>query len=254
LTINHRQSKTEDMPLTNYDEIAKDYDAIQGETGDPLHSQVLDPAIESILGEYQGQTVLDAGCGNGYWCRKLAKQAGQVVGIDSSPFLIDLAKQKDNPPNVNFEVVTLESRLNFEDEQFDLVLSSMVLHYLEDIQTAARELFRVLKPGSKCVIATQHPNYPFYFSATEDYENKFLKKPPGYFERQPLDQITYGTQFILRTYNHTLQDYVQAFTDAGFALDKLLEPEFTPEFLEKNPRYQPLKNVPRVIVFRFKKI
>jgi ubiquinone/menaquinone biosynthesis C-methylase UbiE len=242
------------MPLTNYDEIAKDYDVMQGETGDPLHSQVLDPAIESVLGDLTDKTILDAGCGNGYWCRKLAKRARQVVGVDSSPVMIDLAKSKDNPGNVSFEVTTLESTLSFADKQFDLVLSSMVLHYLEDIQTAAQELCRVLKAESSCVIATQHPNYPFYFSSAEEYQNRFLTQPTGYFEREPLDQVTIGGQFSLRTYNHTLQDYVQAFTSTGFVLDKLVEPEFTPEFLNDNPRYQPLKNVPRVIIFRFKKI
>lgn len=241
------------MPLTNYEEIAKDYDSIQGETGEPLHAEILDPAIERVLGDLKGKAVLDAGCGNGYWCRRLAKQADQVFGIDSSVVMIDIANNKDNPKNVHFDVVNLESPLPFTNNQFDLVLSSLVLHYLEELSTAAQEFFRVLKPGSSCIIATQHPNYPFYFSNTEQYQSKFLNQPKGYFERESLDQVTICGKFSLRTYNHTLQDYVEAFTNAGFVLDKLLEPEFTQEFLDHNPKYQPLKNVPRVIVFRFVK-
>src|SRR5690242_9304617 len=106
-----------------WDENASLYDQTQGEAGDPAHQLLFDPQIAEMLGDLHGKVILDAGSGNGYWVRRLAKQAEKVIGIDASPKLIEISKKKNNPANVEYKVMDILSQLTFEDKYFGSILS-----------------------------------------------------------------------------------------------------------------------------------
>ncbi len=105
-----------------------------------------------------GQRVLDVGCGTGYFARLLAQAVGpggQVVGIDPSPAMISYARSKAVDANtLRFQVGTAEA-LEFPAEQFDVVVSSLVMHHLpDDLRVAAlHEMWRVLRPGGTLLVA-----------------------------------------------------------------------------------------------------
>jgi demethylmenaquinone methyltransferase/2-methoxy-6-polyprenyl-1,4-benzoquinol methylase/phosphoethanolamine N-methyltransferase len=105
-----------------------------------------------------GGRVLEVGCGPGslaLGAKARVGQAGQVVGIDASPEMIEVARGKAQRAgvNVDFRVEVVE-RLPFPDGSFDAVLSSLMMHHLPDDvkRQGLAEIWRVLKPGGCLVV------------------------------------------------------------------------------------------------------
>lgn len=90
-------------------------------------------------------TVLEVGCGPGYFTRALAQTGAKIIAIDISPALLDHAKQILNSSNVELSVGNAY-QLSFPDKTFDAVIGSSILHHL-DLDAALKEFSRVLKPG-----------------------------------------------------------------------------------------------------------
>lgn len=89
--------------------------------------------------------VLELGCGTGYFTRELARRGADVVAIDVSPELLEIAKTEGFAANVRFEIQNA-CALSYPDASFDSVVGSSVLHHL-DIEDALTEIYRVLKNG-----------------------------------------------------------------------------------------------------------
>jgi len=91
-----------------------------------------------------GISVLELGCGTGYFTRELARSGADIIAIDVSPELLEIAKANCSTPNVRYEIQDAGA-LSYSDAMFDSVVGSSVLHHLE-IKEALRETYRVLKP------------------------------------------------------------------------------------------------------------
>lgn len=115
-------------------------------------------AIQTSVGERLLDTicfspdmsVLDAGCGSGDLTFLLARKVpqGKAIGIDSSESMIRKAKKtltEQNVSNLEFRVCSI-NEIDFKN-QFDLVFSNSVLHWILEIEVALRKLFTALKHG-----------------------------------------------------------------------------------------------------------
>jgi ubiquinone/menaquinone biosynthesis C-methylase UbiE len=103
----------------------------------------------------EGARVLDVGCGTGRLTRWIAEQLGpkgSVVGIDPLEHRISFARSKAG--SVRFEVGQAEDLSAFEDESFDAVCMSAVLHWVSDKAKALAETRRVLRPGGRVAVTT----------------------------------------------------------------------------------------------------
>jgi len=92
-----------------------------------------------------GMTVLELGCGTGYFTQELARSGADVVAIDVSPELLEVARSNCSAPNVRYQIENAYA-LSYPEAVFDSVVGSSVLHHLE-IAAALRNIYRVLKPG-----------------------------------------------------------------------------------------------------------
>jgi ubiquinone/menaquinone biosynthesis C-methylase UbiE len=91
---------------------------------------------------------LDVGCGTGSLTRLILEtnHPQSVVSVDASPEFVDFARQSITHPAVQFRVGLAQS-LELESDQFDVVVSGLVLNFVPQPETAVAEMFRVLKPG-----------------------------------------------------------------------------------------------------------
>lgn len=117
----------------------------QEEEGDPSGREILDPCLDSlILPRVKGKKVLDVGCGEGRYGRRLARQEAIVAGVDPVELFINRAKTLH--PEGDYRIGFGEA-LPFEKQEFDIVLSYLALVDIPDYKSAIDEMARVLRPG-----------------------------------------------------------------------------------------------------------
>lgn len=202
--------------------IAEKYDSRVNETGDQSQQLIINPVVEQLLGDLKGKVVLDAGCGNGYWSRRMAKTAERVVGVDFTTELIEHAKRRGVPGNVEFLVGNL-ARTTFLDQSFDMVLLSMVLLDLEDLPSVIHEMSRVVKNDGEIIVSTIHPcfeNPPHTYSLRDDQGKKIGRAVSNYFHTGLIEDLPNQYQH----WHHTLSECVNVFAENHLFVEKMVEP------------------------------
>jgi SAM-dependent methyltransferase len=128
--------------------------SVEGLDGAPEWS-----ALRAMLPDIKGLKVVDLGCGFGWFCRWARDQgAAQVVGIDRSERMLARAKTTTLDGTITFESADLE-RLELPEASFDLVYSSLALHYIENAARLFGVIHRALVPSGRFVFSTEHPLY-----------------------------------------------------------------------------------------------
>ena len=111
--------------------------------------------VREALGAREGERILDAGCGPGFYVAELLDEVGphgSVVGVDSSPQMLALATRRvEGRDNVELREGEVTS-MPVSDEDFDATMCVQVLEYVADIPGALAEFRRVLRPGGRVVI------------------------------------------------------------------------------------------------------
>lgn len=205
------------MSAETYQKYAAEYDAEN--TGNLLNAHYERPAILNLAGDVQGRRILDAGCGSGPLTAELLDRGAEVTGFDASSEMIKLAQRRLGLA-VPLQVHDLAEPLPYEDGEFDDVICSLVLHYLEDWESPLAEIKRVLKPGGRVIASVNHP-----------FVRQFTAPEQDYFRIQQYteDYEFKGQQTVLTFYHRPLSKIVQAFPEAGFNLLTIDEPGPAPE-------------------------
>lgn len=119
------------------------------------HRYVEKPAMRKLLPRLEGKKVLLLGCGTGEESQLLTEfGASDMTGIDLSKESIRLARQ--TYPDIHFEVGDMH-HLDFEDESFDFIYSSLTIHYSDKPGEVYQELCRILRPGGSLQFSVGHP-------------------------------------------------------------------------------------------------
>jgi SAM-dependent methyltransferase len=200
------------------------------------------PAVLSLLPDVKGKRILDAGCGPGAYAEWLIDRGAEVVCIDASPKMIEFARQRLGA-RADFHQADLGKPLGFlAGESFDIVISPLALDYVADWDETFREFLRVLRIGGVFVFSVEHPR--------SDYLNK---KMANYFEREMISMVWngFGRPVLMPAYRRSISEVVNTLIDAGFTLDRLLEPVPTEEFKRADPEhYEELRVSPGFLCVR----
>jgi len=204
------------------------------------------PALISLLPELKEKRILDAGCGGGSLSEEILKRGGEVTALDRSDEMIKIAfeRLKDRCTLIQADLC---SPLDFfTDASFDVVVSSLVLHYIKDWSNLLKEINRILIPGGEFIFSTHHPFQDLsdlleveYFETqlVEDYWEGFLNDP-----------------VLVRYYRRSLGEMFKEYKKAGFTVTDLVEPLPLVECKEKFPKdYEVLSKKPVFILFKLKK-
>lgn len=120
------------------------------------------PTTLKFLGNIQGKKILDLGCGPGIYADILYKKGAIIKGIDFSEELVKIAKEK--VPGVDFCVGDAE-KLPYNDKEFDIVFSALMMGHLASWDKVLSEVNRVLKTGGIFIFSQHNP-------VTEKMSNK----------------------------------------------------------------------------------
>lgn len=108
--------------------------------------------LKKMLPDFKGKRVLDLGCGYGWHCiYAMENGASSVVGVDISHKMLEVAKEKTHFPQVEYKCCAIED-VEFPEESFDVILSSLAFHYVADYEILVKKIYRILKSGGKLVL------------------------------------------------------------------------------------------------------
>ena len=203
------------------------------------------PAFLRFIGDLAGKVVLDAGCGEGYNTRILARAGAQMTGADISGTMIALAQEEERrePLGIRYEAASFTDLSPFEGNSFDAVVSFMALMDGADLAAALREIRRVLRPGGDLIFSVLHPCF-----ITRDLGwihdgagRSVALRVSGYFDTSPyIDHWHFKgaigvPDFSVPRFPRMLSEYVNAVTKSGLLLRGVEEPCPTAEACEQHP-------------------
>lgn len=207
-------------------------------------------ALRSELPELKGRRVLDLGCGYGWHCRYASEQgASSVLGIDISAKMIEKARALTHTDSVRYERVAIE---DFEAAtgSFDVVLSSLTLHYVRDIAPLFSKVAALLKTNGVFCYSVEHP--VFTARAQQDWwydaEGNISHWPvDGYFQEGRRTARFLGIDVI--KYHRTVGSHFRALRAAGFQVENLIEPA-PQEAMIRKMGWQDEKRRPMMLILR----
>jgi len=222
------------IPVPNdYDSFAEAYSA-ENEAS-LLNAYYERPAMLALAGDVAGRRILDAGCGSGPLFAALRDRGAIVTGFDKSAAMVELARRRLGD-GADLQVADVGSPLPFPDGEFDDVIASLVLHYLEDWGPALAELRRVLKPGGRLLVSVEHP-----FAITLMHVQ--AGREADYFatSNRTEEYNFSGQTALLSLWDRPLHAMTGAFAAAGFQMTAITEPAPAPGardlFPDQPPRF-----------------
>ena len=163
--------------------------------------------LQKLLPDFSGKRVLDLGCGCGWHCGYAAGHgAAYVLGTDLSERMLETARIKNSAPAIQYRRSAMED-LTFPEGSFDVVLSSLALHYVRDYEPLVENIFRWLTPGGAFVFSAEHPVFTAYGSQDWYYGpgGEILHFPvDNYYYEGERDAVFLGEHVV--KYHRTLTD------------------------------------------------
>lgn len=207
-------------------------------------------ALRKTLPDLRGKRVLDLGCGYGWHCQFASEQgASVVVGIDISEKMLEKAGKLTTARNVRFENTAIE---DFESVpgSFDIVLSSLTLHYVRDLEAVFVKVAELLAPKGVFCYSIEHP----VFTSCEqqdwcyDGEGNTLHWPVDNYFNEGQRRTTFLGSEVTK-YHRTLESHFRTLLSAGFEIESLVEPFPSLDMINKMGWKDELRR-PMMLIFR----
>ena len=224
--------------IGNYDSFTDKYAAFVDQR--PFHIYYERPGTWSLLPkQLKGLNVLDMGCGSGWYAEQLIKAGCQVTAMDVNAHMVEVT-QKRLQGSAKVIQADLQKPLDFlSSESFDLVVAPLVMHYLEDLKAPMKEIARVMKTQGLFIFSVSQPQSEFYIHNLNNY-----------FEKQIITDHWPWVNADVQHFHYTLEDYVESLYEAGFLVERMLEP-LPQEGLKKEPHlYQLITTKPWFLFVR----
>lgn len=182
--------------------------------------------LKNLLPDFKGKRVLDLGCGYGWHCIYAMQQgAVSATGIDISEKMLAMAREKTTNPEVNYIAMPIED-IDFPPDCFDIVISSLALHYVPSFEQVVRKVRKCLTTDGYFVFSAEHP--VFTAQGTQDWyydkEGHILHFPVDhYFYEGERKALFLGEE--VTKYHKTLTTYLNGLLTNGFELLNVVEPQ-----------------------------
>ncbi|HHX79931.1 MAG TPA: class I SAM-dependent methyltransferase [Acholeplasmataceae bacterium] len=190
-------------------------------------------ALKKLMPDLIDKQVLDLGCGFGWHCiYAIENGASSVVGVDISQKMLEVAREKTHYHQVKYILSAMED-IDFPDESFDIILSSLAFHYVADYELLIKKIYRMLKPGGNLIFTVEHPVFTAYGKQDWYYneEGEILHFPvDNYYYEGKRTAIFLGEK--VTKYHRTLTTYLNTLLANGFVINQVVEPQPPESMLE----------------------
>lgn len=156
---------------TSWEKVADWYDQLVGDEGSDYHKNLINPRALKLLSPKKGEKILDLACGQGVFCRELEKLGADVIGIDSSKKLIELAKSR-SPESIKYIVSDATNMKSFQTGTFDAVTCIMAIQNIDPLNKIMSETARVLKSGGRFLFVMSHPCFRIPKQSSWVFDNR----------------------------------------------------------------------------------
>jgi SAM-dependent methyltransferase len=197
------------------------------------------PAFQRLLPSLHDKRVLDLGCGLGYFAREArARGAREVVGVDLSERMLDAARARTDDPGIAYLCASLDA-FEAPAASFDVVVSSLALHYIADYARVVRRVAAWLVPGGRFDFSVEHPIFTAHGTADwhTDAAGGRLHWPVDRYRDEGERRTRWFVDGVVK-YHRTVETYVNGLLDAGLVLVRLEEPEAEAASLEAHPEWR----------------
>lgn len=210
----------------------------------PFNTYFERPAIIKELNKLNFSKVLDAGCAAGWYSKWFVEHGATVTCLDFDNNLLRKCEQRLGK-KAQYICADLNKKLPLKDAEYDLVLSSLTLDYIENWDIPINEFYRVLSPGGSLVFSIQHPL---------DYDMQHSQE--DYFTKRMIIHNTrdLGIDYCVKYYHRTLSEILNTVISGGFIINNIVEPVPTETFRKNDPdMYELMLKYPEYLIVRGEK-
>ncbi|TDL80404.1 class I SAM-dependent methyltransferase [Peribacillus frigoritolerans] len=232
------------------DETFFEYYQSHRKTGVTYNDFVEQPAMKAALSDLHGKSILDLGCGTGGFAKYcVVHGASSVLGVDLSEKMLKQAIFENSHEKIEYVCSSIED-FEAEDDSFDVIISSLAFHYIEDFTELIKKISRWLKPGGKLVFSVEHP----VVTARLEMNNWVIDKDKNKlhwafdnYQEEGIRQQEWVIKGVIK-YHRTLSTIVNSVIKEGLVLEELREPQSMPIGLERLPKLVNEKRRPSFLI------
>lgn len=209
------------------------------------------PIMMELIGSVQNKRIVDLGCGDASFGREaFLNGCASYTGVEGSQNMVDIARR--NLENTNGQIIhsTLEN-WDYPTAEFDLVVSRLVLHYIEDLAALFANIHRALVDSGQFIFSAEHP---VITSSDKGWQTGTQRQDwvvDNYFDTG--ERITNWMGGTVRKYHRTLEHYFTIAQQAGFTIEHLREGHPQREHFLTDETYQRRKRIPLFLIMSLRK-
>ncbi|AZQ63846.1 methyltransferase domain-containing protein [Flammeovirga pectinis] len=208
---------------------AENWDSYMGEMGNRWHNDLIAPQSVELLNLKEGDKLLDVGCGNGLFARRMAKLGIKVTAFDFAQVNIDKAK-KYSTKNIDYKVLDATEEvdlLSLGEGGFQGAVSHMTLMDMPTLGVLFASLSKLLIKNGVFVFSIQHPVFNSN-SASEDERNNLILSE--YIQKENyMGMAVPGQEHEQYYFHRPISTYFELAFKNGFVVDGYVEPTFSKE-------------------------
>lgn len=213
------------------------------------------PALFSLIPDLKGKRVLDLGCGYGENCKVFAEMgASYVLGIDLSEKMLEVARRENAHPQVDYRVMNMEDIHTLRD-QFDIIISSLALHYIHDFDGLVQKVSALLTDSGYFIFTQEHP------IATAPKGGLSWRMDNGQVTGMLLTdyapegkrEVTWFVDGVIKFHRRT-DTILNTLIGNGFMICRVLEPSVPADMIEREPILSRCLHAPDYLMVKAKKL
>jgi 2-polyprenyl-3-methyl-5-hydroxy-6-metoxy-1,4-benzoquinol methylase len=209
----------------------------------------------ALLPDVRDRRALDLGCGAGQLAHHLATSgAADVVGVDLSERMLALARAEWAHPRVQHRRAALET-LAFPPDRFDLIVSSLALHYVEDYAGLMTRVAQWLRRAGVFVCSTEHPIFTARLPGDGWIPGEAGARTRWAIDRYSDEGARDEQWFVagVRKFHRTFASLVNGLLDAGLVVERVVEPVPSAAWLRDHPESVDERRRPVFLLLRARK-